>query len=142
MILSCVSIIYHSNFLLLLIDILLHVANAMVGSRSWIGGLFHRTSTKRNNDKFVDYPLSPVEVKWMKMMCWISLFFSLFFLLWVLCVLDLMNLNCFYDYVRRKDFKGFKNGCKCLMMILAPNIKYIYFLWTHFTSSFSLFLEN
>ncbi|QCD87807.1 engulfment and cell motility protein 1 [Vigna unguiculata] len=35
--------------------------NAMVGSRSWIGGLFHRTSTKRNNDKFVDYPLSPVE---------------------------------------------------------------------------------
>ncbi|XP_014493259.1 ELMO domain-containing protein A isoform X1 [Vigna radiata var. radiata] len=35
--------------------------NAMVGSRSWIGGLFHRTSTKRNNDKFVDYPLSPIE---------------------------------------------------------------------------------
>ncbi|KAJ1379992.1 ELMO domain [Sesbania bispinosa] len=34
--------------------------NAMVGSRSWIGGLFHRTNTKRN-DKFVDYPLSPVE---------------------------------------------------------------------------------
>ncbi|KOM50268.1 hypothetical protein LR48_Vigan08g109500 [Vigna angularis] len=35
--------------------------NAMVGSRSWIGGLFHRTSTKRNNDKFIDYPLSPIE---------------------------------------------------------------------------------
>ncbi|RZB75320.1 ELMO domain-containing protein A isoform H [Glycine soja] len=34
--------------------------NAMVGSRSWIGGLFHRTTTKRD-DKFIDYPLSPIE---------------------------------------------------------------------------------
>ncbi|XP_020235469.1 ELMO domain-containing protein C isoform X2 [Cajanus cajan] len=34
--------------------------NAMVGSRSWIGGLFHRINTKQN-EKFVDYPLSPVE---------------------------------------------------------------------------------
>ncbi|KAI5389491.1 hypothetical protein KIW84_074956 [Lathyrus oleraceus] len=32
----------------------------MVGSRSWIGGLFHRTNTKQN-DKFVDYPLTPLE---------------------------------------------------------------------------------
>jgi len=75
MILSCLSIIYHSNFLMVLIDILLHVANAMVGSRSWIGGLFHRTSTKRN-DKFVDYTLTPVEVKWKLMICWISVIFS------------------------------------------------------------------
>ncbi|KAG4967692.1 hypothetical protein AAZX31_12G103700 [Glycine max] len=44
----------------MLIYILLHVANAMVGSRSWIGGLFHRTTTKRD-DKFIDYPLSPIE---------------------------------------------------------------------------------
>ncbi|KAK7263638.1 hypothetical protein RJT34_31232 [Clitoria ternatea] len=35
-------------------------SNAMVGSRSWIGGLFHRAIIKRN-DKFVDYPLSPIE---------------------------------------------------------------------------------
>jgi len=34
----------------------------MVGSRSWIGGFFHRTNTKQN-DKFVDYPLTPLEVK-------------------------------------------------------------------------------
>ncbi|KAI4333992.1 hypothetical protein L6164_018735 [Bauhinia variegata] len=34
--------------------------NAMVGSRSWMGGLFHRTSTRRN-DKFIDYALSPVQ---------------------------------------------------------------------------------
>lgn len=32
----------------------------MVGSRSWIGGFFHRTNTKQN-DKFVDYPLTPLE---------------------------------------------------------------------------------
>ncbi|XP_019446717.1 PREDICTED: ELMO domain-containing protein 2-like isoform X2 [Lupinus angustifolius] len=36
--------------------------NAMVGSRSWIGGLFNRTNTRRSSSgKFVDYPLSPVE---------------------------------------------------------------------------------
>ncbi|CAL5211949.1 unnamed protein product [Lathyrus oleraceus] len=35
-------------------------STAMVGSRSWIGGLFHRTNTKQN-DKFVDYPLTPLE---------------------------------------------------------------------------------
>ncbi|RDX94542.1 ELMO domain-containing protein A, partial [Mucuna pruriens] len=46
----------------MLILILLHIANAMVGSRSWIGGLFQRMNTKQN-DKFVDYPLSPIEVK-------------------------------------------------------------------------------
>ncbi|MCI13268.1 ELMO/CED-12 family protein, partial [Trifolium medium] len=33
---------------------------AMVGSRSWIGGLFHRVNI-RQNDKFVDYPLTPLE---------------------------------------------------------------------------------
>ncbi|KAK8464062.1 hypothetical protein PHAVU_011G113500 [Phaseolus vulgaris] len=33
----------------------------MVGSRSWIGGLFNRTGTNKRNDKFVDYPLSPAE---------------------------------------------------------------------------------
>jgi hypothetical protein len=40
----------------------LRVATAMVGSRSWIGGLFHRANIKQN-DKFVDYPLTPLEVK-------------------------------------------------------------------------------
>ncbi|XP_054813619.1 uncharacterized protein LOC129314262 isoform X6 [Prosopis cineraria] len=39
---------------------LLEVANAMVGSRSWIGGFFHRSSAKRNH-KFVDHPLSPLQ---------------------------------------------------------------------------------
>ncbi|XP_019453717.1 PREDICTED: ELMO domain-containing protein A isoform X1 [Lupinus angustifolius] len=39
--------------------------NAMVGSGSWIGGLFSRTNTRRLSisEKFVDYPLSPVEEK-------------------------------------------------------------------------------
>jgi hypothetical protein len=54
---------YLSNkFLSLLIRIVLRVATAMVGSRSWIGGLFHRANIKQN-DKFVDYPLTPLEVK-------------------------------------------------------------------------------
>ncbi|KAK7243269.1 hypothetical protein RIF29_38062 [Crotalaria pallida] len=35
--------------------------NAMVGSRSWIGGLFNRANTKRSSEKFIDYPLTPVE---------------------------------------------------------------------------------
>ncbi|CAI8615953.1 unnamed protein product [Vicia faba] len=35
-------------------------STAMVGSRAWIGGLFHRTNTKQN-DKFIDYPLTPLE---------------------------------------------------------------------------------
>ncbi|KAH7576896.1 hypothetical protein JRO89_XS01G0172200 [Xanthoceras sorbifolium] len=34
--------------------------SAMVGSRSWIGGLFNRSSNKRN-EKFIDYPLTPVQ---------------------------------------------------------------------------------
>ncbi|XWS54217.1 hypothetical protein CRYUN_Cryun10bG0070400 [Craigia yunnanensis] len=33
--------------------------NAMVGSRSWIGGLFNRFSNKRN-EKFLDNPLTPI----------------------------------------------------------------------------------
>ncbi|GMY10062.1 ELMO domain-containing protein B isoform X1 [Fagus crenata] len=37
-------------------------ANAMVGPRSWVGGLFNRTSNKRN-EKFSDYPLSPLEAQ-------------------------------------------------------------------------------
>ncbi|XWS68610.1 hypothetical protein CRYUN_Cryun04dG0105200 [Craigia yunnanensis] len=36
------------------------VANAMVGSRSWIGGLFNHLSMKRN-EKFLDYSLSPIQ---------------------------------------------------------------------------------
>ncbi|XP_010040914.2 ELMO domain-containing protein 2-like isoform X2 [Eucalyptus grandis] len=38
------------------------VTNAMVGPRSWIGGLFNR-STNRRNDKYVDYPYSPLQVQ-------------------------------------------------------------------------------
>ncbi|XVE49886.1 hypothetical protein DITRI_Ditri01bG0118200 [Diplodiscus trichospermus] len=34
--------------------------NAMVGSRSWIGGLLHRLSSKRH-EKFLDYPLTPIQ---------------------------------------------------------------------------------
>ncbi|XP_022762503.1 ELMO domain-containing protein A-like [Durio zibethinus] len=41
------------------------VANAMVGSRSWIGGLFNRSSNKRN-EKFLDYPLTPVQEQRLK----------------------------------------------------------------------------
>ncbi|XP_041003415.1 ELMO domain-containing protein A-like isoform X3 [Juglans microcarpa x Juglans regia] len=36
------------------------VANAMVGPRSWVGGLFNRSSNKRN-EKFIDYPLCPLQ---------------------------------------------------------------------------------
>ncbi|XP_041003413.1 ELMO domain-containing protein A-like isoform X2 [Juglans microcarpa x Juglans regia] len=35
-------------------------ANAMVGPRSWVGGLFNRSSNKRN-EKFIDYPLCPLQ---------------------------------------------------------------------------------
>lgn len=34
----------------------------MVGPRSWVGGLFNRTSNKRN-EKFSDYPLSPLQAQ-------------------------------------------------------------------------------
>ncbi|KAK4255482.1 hypothetical protein QN277_008480 [Acacia crassicarpa] len=37
------------------------LTNAMVGSRSWIGGFFHRSSIKQRHHKFVDYPLSPLQ---------------------------------------------------------------------------------
>ncbi|XP_052177215.1 uncharacterized protein LOC127791397 isoform X2 [Diospyros lotus] len=34
----------------------------MVGSRSWIGGIFSRSGNKRyGSDKFIDYPLSPLQ---------------------------------------------------------------------------------
>lgn len=36
------------------------VATAMVGTRSWIGGLFTRSN--RRQDKSVDYTLSPLQV--------------------------------------------------------------------------------
>lgn len=39
------------------------VANAMVGSRSWIGGLLYRYANKRNGEKTLDYSLSPLQVK-------------------------------------------------------------------------------
>ncbi|KAF5441821.1 hypothetical protein F2P56_037234 [Juglans regia] len=32
----------------------------MVGPRSWVGGLFHRSSNKRHV-KFIDYSLSPIQ---------------------------------------------------------------------------------
>ncbi|KAK7854536.1 elmo domain-containing protein a [Quercus suber] len=38
------------------------VANAMVGPRSWVGALFNRSSNKRN-EKFSDYPLSPLQAQ-------------------------------------------------------------------------------
>lgn len=37
-------------------------ASAMVGPRAWIGGLFNRSSNKRN-EKFIDYPLTPEQVR-------------------------------------------------------------------------------
>ncbi|KAE8679966.1 (RS)-norcoclaurine 6-O-methyltransferase-like [Hibiscus syriacus] len=36
------------------------VANAMAGSRSWIGGVFNRLSNKRH-EKFIEYPLTPIQ---------------------------------------------------------------------------------
>ena len=39
---------------------MVNVANAMVGPRSWIGGIFNRSGNKKN-DKF-QYPLSPLQV--------------------------------------------------------------------------------
>ncbi|XAR55481.1 hypothetical protein NMG60_11035559 [Bertholletia excelsa] len=36
--------------------------NAMVGPRSWIGGIFSRSGNRRfGSDKFIDYPLNPVQ---------------------------------------------------------------------------------
>ncbi|PON33429.1 ELMO domain containing protein [Parasponia andersonii] len=37
-----------------------HATNAMVGPRSWIGGLFNRSSNKRS-EKYLDYTLSPLQ---------------------------------------------------------------------------------
>ncbi|KAK4745348.1 hypothetical protein SAY87_011660 [Trapa incisa] len=37
------------------------IANAMVGPRAWIGGLFNRLSNKRDDNKFLDLPLSPLQ---------------------------------------------------------------------------------
>ncbi|KAA3467989.1 ELMO domain-containing protein A [Gossypium australe] len=34
--------------------------NSMAGSRSWIGGVLNRLSNKRS-DKFLDYPLTPIQ---------------------------------------------------------------------------------
>ncbi|KAG7010691.1 ELMO domain-containing protein B, partial [Cucurbita argyrosperma subsp. argyrosperma] len=39
--------------------LVVNVANAMVGPRSWIGGIFNRSGNKKN-DKF-QYPLSPLQ---------------------------------------------------------------------------------
>ncbi|KAG2712389.1 hypothetical protein I3760_04G123100 [Carya illinoinensis] len=36
------------------------ITAAMVGPRSWVGGLFHRSSNKRHV-KFIDYSLSPIQ---------------------------------------------------------------------------------
>ncbi|RVX08455.1 ELMO domain-containing protein A [Vitis vinifera] len=38
------------------------LTNAMVGSRSWVIGFFNRYGNKRSgNDKYLDYPLSPLQ---------------------------------------------------------------------------------
>ncbi|CAL0333873.1 unnamed protein product [Lupinus luteus] len=56
---------WSQNSTLLISQLAQCFTNAMVGSRSWIGGLFNRTNTRRQSisEKFVDYPLSPVEEK-------------------------------------------------------------------------------
>lgn len=42
---------------------LIAVANAMVGPRAWIGGIFNRSSNKRlASDKYLNYPLTPHQV--------------------------------------------------------------------------------
>ncbi|KAA8526411.1 hypothetical protein F0562_008386 [Nyssa sinensis] len=41
--------------------------NAMVGPRSWIGGIFSRSGNKRSgSDKFIDYSLSPLQERRLK----------------------------------------------------------------------------
>lgn len=35
--------------------------NAMVGSRSWIGGIFNRLSINKRNERFFDYLLTPIQ---------------------------------------------------------------------------------
>ena len=43
--------------------IIVVVANAMVGPRSWIGGIFSRSGNRRyGSEKFTDYPLSHLQV--------------------------------------------------------------------------------
>lgn len=95
----------------------------MYGPRQWIGGLINRINTKRH-DKFVDYALSEVEVKQRFMICWFYLLIFVYFHYWVTIIPDLVSFTCVYVYFRSKDFKDFKNDCKCLIMRLALIIKY------------------
>lgn len=56
-----ISELFHSAQTLLLTDQnLVVVANAMVGSRSWVIGIFNRYG--KRNEKYLDYPLSPLQV--------------------------------------------------------------------------------
>lgn len=44
-------------------SILFFVANAMVGPRTWIGGILGRSGNKRfGSDKFLTFPLTPMQV--------------------------------------------------------------------------------
>ncbi|OIW08385.1 hypothetical protein TanjilG_03061 [Lupinus angustifolius] len=50
------------NFTHLISQLVQCFINAMVVSRSWIGGIFSCTNTRRSSsEKFVNYPLRPVE---------------------------------------------------------------------------------
>lgn len=45
---------------------LVDAASAMVGPRSWLGGLFYRSGNKRHSsgEKTVDYTMTPLQVSW------------------------------------------------------------------------------
>lgn len=49
----------------------------------------------------------------------------------LLTSIELASVTCFPVSIRRKDFNGFKNGCKFLTMKLALIIKYFSFLWSY-----------
>lgn len=54
------SVIYSVYFIA--DPLLLFVANAMFGPRSWIGGLFSRNHRRSGSTQFLDYTLTPIQV--------------------------------------------------------------------------------
>lgn len=74
----------------------------MVGPRSWIGGFFHRTSTKRS-EKIVDYPLSSIEVKGKTQ---VGDMLNTFSHLWLM--LSIYTRQCSFQTVKVKEFGTWK----------------------------------
>lgn len=52
---------FYNSFFNIIDQSCMVAANAMVGPRSWLGGLFNRFGNRRG-EKFLDYTLTPIQV--------------------------------------------------------------------------------